>query len=163
MKNSRGFIGIAVIIIIVLGIAIVGGGVFYVVNKNNTKNYILNQDNDPLVNLEDDHSEYSKNLSQEEVARLVFEKWNIEPCVNSQECVDPEITTTPDRGGTYLITVITTELDDSVSQTKREGLVRYEESNKWYWTTTQPDPNTWRSCYRGNNDGTTGWTTGSCI
>jgi len=78
------------------------------------------------------------------------------------DCASVDITFEQDRENIYLVTAIYTEFDDSVSSTKKQWLVLYSNGSITL-TQTQPSPNTWRTCHRGNSDGTTGWTTGNCI
>jgi len=78
------------------------------------------------------------------------------------DCASVDITFEQDRGNIYLITAIYAEFDDSVSSTKKQWLVLYSNGDISL-TPTQPSPNTWRTCHRGNSDGTMGWTTGNCI
>jgi hypothetical protein len=78
------------------------------------------------------------------------------------DCASIDITFEQDRENIYLVTAIYTEFDDSVSSTKKQWLVLYSNGSITL-SQTQPSPNTWRTCHRGNSDGTTGWTTGNCI
>jgi hypothetical protein len=106
------------------------------------------------------HSGPSQALTQAQAEALVTQTWG--NC-SQGDCSGVVVTFAEDRGEQYLITAIFTERDDSVSQTKRELLVKSDNNGGWIPSSVQPSPNESRTCHRGNADGTTGWTTGKCI
>jgi len=99
-------------------------------------------------------------LTQDQAQEIIEQTWS--DC-SGGDCSGVEVTFEPDFMNQYLITAIFTEYDDSVSQTKRQLLVKPDNGGGWIPTTLQPNPNEWRTCHRGNSDGSLGWTTGNCI
>ncbi len=104
-------------------------------------------------------SAISSGPSQSQIENFVYQ--NSSDC-SGGDCSSVSVTFVQDVGNQYLVTAIFTELDDSVSTTKRQWLVLYNNSSVAL-ANNQPSPNTWRTCHRGNSDGSTGWTTGYCI
>jgi len=104
---------------------------------------------------DDGHSGPSRAMTQAQAEALVFQKWS--DC-SQGDCSSVSVTLAPDRGEQYLITAIFTQLDDSVSQSKRESLAVFDNG---VWILGEPVVT--YLCHRGNVDGTTGWTAGLCI
>jgi len=81
--------------------------------------------------------------SQSQIENFVYQ--NSSDC-SSGDCSGVSVTFDQDVGNLYLITAIFTELDDSVSATKRQWLVLFN-NNSLSLANNQPNPNTWRTCH----------------
>lgn len=149
MKNHQGSIGL--IIIGIVAVLAVVGGIIYATTRPSV----------PTSNSGTQQSSGTQSiLDQSQANAIVSQNWT--NCTQG-DCASINVSFTEDRGNQYLITAIATEYDDSVNQTKKEFLVISDNNGGWILSTVQPSPNTWRTCHRGNSDGTTGWTTGNCI
>jgi hypothetical protein len=165
MKNYQG--SIVLTIIGIIAILAIGGGIAYIATRPSMDTSAeVTQEESVQLNTPASNSGAQQNngaqsiMDQSQANAIVSQNWT--NCTQG-DCANITVSFTEDRGNQYLITAIATEYDDSVSQTKKEFLVISDNNGGWILSTVQPSPNTWRTCHRGNSNGTTGWTTGNCI
>lgn len=157
MKYNKGFIGLGMVVVII-GVLVVGGVVYF---NTKTPTPTLDMESNNQVSNEEKSSENNKQnqniytLTQAQAESLVHQTWG--NC-SQGDCSGVTVSVTQNSNGQYVVTAIFTELDDSVSQTKRVSVAVW---NNGIWTLGQPTIT--RMCHRGNNDGTAGWTAGLCV
>jgi hypothetical protein len=191
LNTKKSGFALSTVIIIIFGLLVVGGGVYYATQSSNestdldfgmestidaenmnevqsgqgglvttTTTTVSSTTSTNTISGQLDGQVNGQSLTQAQAEILARQTWsNLFPedgCV--QECGAASVTLSQNSDGQYIVTGIFTQLDDSVSQTKKVSVATYQNGT---WTLEQSIDT--RLCHRGNSDGTTGWTSGTCI